>query len=645
MSFERYRLSGVLCVGLLAAGCSVNPVSVDTSAAKSTADNETPAHPAVYVPSYADAFKMKYGLFIHWVGSSPVQRSGAKRPDGTPYEPGSINTFANEIDVEAVADEMKALGFEYVLITDFHGFGTMLHPSAASDRWRGPGYASDRDVMGEMIAALKKRGIGFILFTHPLCGHIYADKEKLGWDDPTGGYKKWNDFVNDVYAELTDRYGKDIMGFGFDSEFGLSGDTNSFGKLDHVRLRETILSRAPTLQLYSLPGPVLATEFGHKEVWRADWHDPWRSRGTNDYDVETWPSYRRKVSVVVPDHWVTIRAASEGMTHLNGDQMYRYSVIQSATATDGPGNAWAASPYPDGSWENKVREVFAAVAWYMAPVRESLTRVYVSTSYPIPEGSQLASLKHGIAATRALDDSVEYIHVLNPPASKILTLPTPKDGKRFTSAKLLATGTPVGLILSDGGDVTIDIGTNEWHKLNTVIALTVDPKSIPQRSLALYKKVTASDNRFTPQWPKPTQHGLLWLVDGFRNYREKEQAWLNPNAGWSSEPRATPGTTWVSVDLENVHAISEVVLYPRDDAGHEGEGLPVALSVNVSLDGKEWKTVASRADIAQGRDPLVLKFSPVKARHVRVVGTTLRQNPTDGLYSMQFVELEVFGNP
>ena len=40
---------------------------------------------------------------------------------------------------------------------------------------------------------------------------------------------------------------------------------------------------------------------------------------------------------------------------------------------------------------------------------------------------------------------------------------------------------------------------------------------------------------------------------------------------------------------------------------------------------------------------LVLKFDPVKTRHVRVVGTKLRQNPQDNLFSMQFVELEVYG--
>lgn len=47
----------------------------------------------------------------------------------------------------------------------------MLHPSAASDNYRGPGYATkSRDVMGEFI----ERGIGTILFTHPLDGHDYS---------------------------------------------------------------------------------------------------------------------------------------------------------------------------------------------------------------------------------------------------------------------------------------------------------------------------------------------------------------------------------------------------------------------------------------------------------------------------------------
>ena len=53
---------------------------------------------------------------------------------------------------------------------------------------------------------------------------------------------------------------------GFDSEFGLSGNTDFAGKLDLPRLRETILSRAPNLQLYVLAAPNETCEFGHREV-------------------------------------------------------------------------------------------------------------------------------------------------------------------------------------------------------------------------------------------------------------------------------------------------------------------------------------------------------------------------------------------
>lgn len=67
-----------------------------------------------------------------------------------------------------------ARGFEYVVLADFHGLGTMLHPSKASDKWRGKRYASHRDVIGEMISALSARGIRMILFTHPLDGHDFT---------------------------------------------------------------------------------------------------------------------------------------------------------------------------------------------------------------------------------------------------------------------------------------------------------------------------------------------------------------------------------------------------------------------------------------------------------------------------------------
>jgi len=619
----------------------------------------TPTAP--YEPKYTDAFDMRYGLFIHWVGSSPTQGAGITAPDGTPYLPGSINDYAEDIDVEAVADEMERLGFEYVLITDFHGFGTMLHPSEASDRWRGKGYASERDVIGEMIEALKKRDIGFVLFTHPVAGHTYTDKEELGWNDPTDGYKRYNDFINDIYAELSERYGNEMMGMGFDSEFGLSGNTNFVGKLDLGRLRETILSRAPNLQLYALAAPNETCEFGHREVYDGSWHSPWKTREEDDYESETWPGYLRKTSIVQARHWATIGSAETGRANLSAARLYRYSVLQAAVATEGPGNAWAASPYPDGTWEKDVGKVFAEVAATMKPVRASLARVYPSTSYPTLEGETLSSLKHGIVATKSTDDRIEYIHVLNPPEGKTLTLPPPADGKRFTAAMLLATGRPVDLRMNVGRErfpasreagkrsrpteegVQLVLGGDaDWDKLNTVIALEVEAATVPRRNLALHKKVEASDGRYIPKLGAPRTSARIRLVDGKRHVALKPMKWADDNYGWSSAPRTNNTPTWVQADLGETHMVSEVHLYPRDDEGKEGLCFPSDIEIAVSADRAAWKTVASQSDIPQSKDPAVLKFKPVKARYVRATGTKLRPDPVDGLFSMQLVEMEVF---
>jgi hypothetical protein len=595
-----------------------------------------------FEPAYTDAFDMRYGLFIHWVGCSPTQGAGLKAPDGTPYLPGSIDAFAKDIDTEAVADEIERLGFEYVLITDFHGFGTMLHPSAASDKWRGRGYASERDVIGEMITALKKRGIGFVLFTHPVAGHTYADKEALGWNDPSDNYKRYNDFINDIYAELAERYGNDMMGMGFDSEFGISGNEQFKGKLDLPRLRETILSKAPNLQLYALAAPNATCEFGHREVYDGSWHSPWKTRDADDYDSETWPAYLRKTSIVQARHWATIGSAQTGRANLNAAQLYRYSVLQAAVATEGPGNAWAASPYPDGTWEKDVGEVFTEVAAIMQPVRASLTRVYPSTSYPTLEGATLASLANGIVATKSTDDRIEYIHVLNPPHGKELILPPPADGKTFASAALLATGNPVTLTQNEAR-LTLTLGdTASWTPRNTVIALLVTGHTVPPRNLALHKKVTASDGRYIAKLPANNGFGRIRLVDGKRHVALKPIAWANDNYGWSSAPRTSNTTTSVTVDLGDTQTIREVHLYPRDDKGNEGLGFPLDFDIQISTDGETWRTVVSKQGMAQSKEMQAFSFTPTKARRVRLVGKKLRQNPKDKRYSLQLVELEVY---
>jgi len=596
---------------------------------------DTPASPLAEGRDQAlDVFKKRMGLFIHW-------RAGHILSDGRRTKGG--DGFADAVDVPKVCDDIAAFGFEYVLLTDFHGIGTMLHPSEASDRWRGPGFTARRDLAGEMIAALKERGIQVALFTHPLDGHDYQDRERLGWHDPEGNYRRWNDFVNDVYAELTDRYGSDLMFMGFDSEFSLSGNKEWKGKLDRPRLRQTILSRQPDLPLMALAGPNETCELGMKEIYRPSWFDPWKSRPEDDYNVETWPSYRRCIAIVQGYHWAAIRPPADGQARLTAEQMYRYTVLQAGTATEGPGVCWAASPYPDGPWEKGVGESFSKLAAYMAPVRESLRDVYASRSYPTAEGSTLAGLPHGVVATRKTDDTVEYLHVLSPPEGRSLALPAPADGKRFTTAALLADGTTVELTQDDNGvRLTLPDG-HTWHPLNTVIRLEVDPATIAPRDLALHRPVFASSSiERDPAWPPRSNWNRIRLVDGQTSVTAAPQKWSTGNAGWSSVRLEQDREEHVGVDLGDSVTIGEVRLYPRDDGEHAGQGFPLDFQIQVSEDGKTWPTVVTRTDCPLPTGVQRFSIRPQKARYVRVLATRLRANPADrGLYSFQLTELAV----
>jgi len=622
-----------------------------------------------YSPSYQHAFSMRYGVFIHWTGPADGSSGGIRNPDGSPIVT-DIDLYAETFNVEKIADDLLALGFEYVIVTDFHGRGTMLHPSATSDLYRGPGYSTKSiDMIGEFILALKKRGIATILFTHPLDGHDYTEenREKLGWNDPTDNYKKWNDFINAMYTELVMKYGMSIMGIGFDSDFGLSGNSESKEKLDLPRLRQTILSYAPHLQLIALAGPNDCCEFGFKEVWRPSWLEPWKSRTDDDFDSETWPAYKRAVGIVQANHWSTIGPASQGITHLNAVQLYRYSILQAGAATEGPGVAWAASPYSTGEWEANIREVFSQVEEWTKEIRQSLRNVYPSTSYPTDEGTKILRLSHGIVATKSTDDSEEYIHVLNPPTDqKVLQLPLPKDGKLFTSARLLCTGEEVMLIMmgSEDGGILLELAEySDWGEHNTVIALTVDPSTIPARNLALHKPVIfSSSEQSVVKWPVKSDYGSIKVNDGIKSIvrrGEETSSWSTGSYGWVSKKvrlqKDDNGDTcsveeqqqWVGVDLEQQFMITKVVLYPNDLERHAGDGFPIEYTIEGSLDKKNWFALAPRGMeyLPLGvAFPRTIQFEAQPARYVRFVGNKMRaKSYDDKQLDMHIVEMQVFG--
>ena len=159
------------------------------------------------------------------------------------------------------------------------------------------------------------------------------------------------------------------------------------------------------------------------------------------------------------------------------EDMLRTMVLEAASNFEGGGVHWSVDGKLNGGLVETAR--LFALGQYIAPIRASICETKPSASFPPPykDGRTISYNSVDWVATEALDDSKVYIHVLKPPAGTVLTLPSPADGKIFSTAKLLASGNPVGLVQSlyDGVQLTLQ-GADTWDALDTVIELTVASK-------------------------------------------------------------------------------------------------------------------------------------------------------------------------
>lgn len=153
---------------------------------------------------------------------------------------------------------------------------------------------------------------------------------------------------------------------------------------------------------------------------------------------------------------------------------------------------------------------------------------------------------------------------------------------------------------------------------------------VPDQNIALDKPVYVSS------YPTAAAYeGWGWaprfLTDGTRTGK-----------GWTSNIKqhfSADATEWAVVGLNAAYDISEVRLYPSGM-------FPVDYLVQVSADGDDWTTVATRTgDDGNTTNPRVITFDePAKGEFLRLVGTRLRSTPADG-YMIQLGELEAYGTP
>ncbi|MBB6021463.1 hypothetical protein HNR77_002558 [Paenibacillus sp. JGP012] len=147
---------------------------------------------------------------------------------------------------------------------------------------------------------------------------------------------------------------------------------------------------------------------------------------------------------------------------------------------------------------------------------------------------------------------------------------------------------------------------------------------------ALFKAVTASSSLENYGW------GKAKAVDERRNS-------ISGFMGYSSQlGQSSNHTEWIEINLGDVKTFSKVVLYPRNDSGHEGDGFPIDFKIQV-WNGSTWLDRVSKTNYTKpdhSAQEFTWGFSDTTNR-IRVQATNLRTVGNDG-YLMQLSEIEVY---
>lgn len=394
---------------------------------------------------------MRLGLFVHYLFFDAVRSLGGepigRRMDGTLI--GSLDEQADGLDVENLADAAKTMRAEYVIFTAWHANMNALFPSAVMERWRG-GHCSRRDVVAELAEALRRRGIGLMVYVHPSDGHDFSKEEQdhLGWNDAPP-HARWNDFINEVFEEMVQRYRGRVLGYWVDGgtppQFDPSAD----------RLRETIRRADPQAVVVQ------------NEAFTPDRFRRWADLGCREWIREPLHCETLSTAAMITRSWW----ASHTVAMLTPEVALRSTVVQAAVAgIEGGGAAWAAGPYPGGHWEAGVEDFFARLGRYVDAVAPALFGTKPSESF-VTSAGPTSFWQVDWAATRSADSATTWLHVLRPPVTRELSLPPTKDGRVFREARLLSNGHSVA-VRQDATGVTLTLGAGDgWDRLDTVIEM------------------------------------------------------------------------------------------------------------------------------------------------------------------------------
>lgn len=404
-----------------------------------------------------------YGLFVHFVPELSIDSNG-KLLD---------MEACLEFNIDDFVSDLQRFKIEYLRFTAWHKNMIPLYPSAVMQHWRGDHAYFERDLIGEIIRAVRPLGIKIQLYTHPRDGHDFSldDQVQTGWgagskelnpnpDPQIFDFSKWNDFICDAYSELLRNYGSEISAIYLDegSELG-----DSEWVVDYSRLRKLIKTHAPNaVMIQNYYGNLYSSDMGDHEYGR--WGE------FADLDGGTWPTYKyQSVSAVVGSTWWAGTAAADFDPGYSAIDIYRYLVMQIATSKIGGGLALAAGPYCEGGWEPGVASRLSEVADYISINAQGIFGVQASEKWACSHAQKFSEITWGVAVDSG---SYTFLHVLKWPENSRLKLPAPADGSVVATVTGCWDEKNVPFLIGGDGAVELDLSAVSQFEIDTLLKVT-----------------------------------------------------------------------------------------------------------------------------------------------------------------------------
>jgi alpha-L-fucosidase len=414
---------------------------------------------------------LKYGMFVHYLASNEY----------------AVDQVANDFDPQKFANDLYSWKVQYIIFTAWHYGMHCLYPSAVMEK-NVPGWCSKRDLVGEVIKAVKAKGIKVILYTNPGQGPTFPYQARIntGWNNAPWNpnpktsdfnFDKWNTFLCSIYDELVTRYGipnSDNGGAIIDGIYIDEDDSNAKSDqyLDYAKIRNTIKSKNNNIvMLHNFFGSIYTCDFASKET----------NFNNGTFPENDWASDNTQYAAMMTNNWYATVPLGTNAQLLTPEGMYRYTVLNAAINTTGGGIAWAAGPYPNVVWETGVAEAMTKLGGYVDKYKESIYNTKPSMAYvTIPNSAIDDLIYNGIfingVATDSNDGKYVYLHTLKPPIGNVLQIAFPENNIAFSKAELIPNEKALTLNEDDQGySLTLPDGVN-WDAVDTVIRLTVTNK-------------------------------------------------------------------------------------------------------------------------------------------------------------------------